>query len=110
MPQIDILKYTGGKAFFSTFWGNVTEKEGINRSTSKISGGLLKSSFYIYELIWTPDELIWKINNLIVHREKNGIPSEPMYVLLSSGIFNDVNSQNFPAAMDVDWLKCYEKV
>jgi beta-glucanase (GH16 family) len=110
MPQIDIMKYTKGKVYFSNFWGNITEKNGINRSTDNLSGSRLKSDFHIYELIWTPDELIWKINNLVIRREKNGIPSEPMYILLSSGIFNDVSNQDFPVSMEIDWVKCYEKI
>ena len=110
MPQVDIMKYTNGKVLLSNFWGNITEKDGIHRSIHQHSNGKLKSGFFIYELEWTPQELIWRINGLELKRETNGIPSEPMYIQLSSGIYNDISNQTFPTTMEIDWVKVYEKV
>jgi hypothetical protein len=110
MPQIDIFKFNRRRFALNNFWGNVMEKDAIHLSSSKYHGSKLKSDFFIYELEWTAEELIWKINGLVLKREKNGIPNEPMYLLLSSGIFNRVNGEEFPTIMEIDWIRCYEKV
>ena len=110
MPQIDILKYNKHQFSLSNFWGNITEKDGIHKSSSKFPGFKLSSSYHIFELEWTPESLTWKINGNVMKKEVNGIPNEPMYVLLSSGIFGKSNGQQFPVFMEVDWVKCYEKV
>jgi beta-glucanase (GH16 family) len=109
MPQIDILKCYDGNATFNNFWGNISEKDGVHRSSSKLNFQKLVSDFHIFELEWTPQELIWRINGLEVKREAKGIPDEPMYILLSSGIFSEVNGHSFPSTMQIDWVKCYKR-
>lgn len=110
IPQVDILKYKNKKFFLNLFWGDIGEKNQINRITEKFSGSKLSSGFYIYELEWTPEELTWKINGLILKKEIATMLAEPMYLLLSAGIFQNVNGQEFPVTMEIDWVRCYQKV
>jgi beta-glucanase (GH16 family) len=110
MPQIDIFKYSKKNVAFNSFWGNITEKDGVKISSSKMSASKLNSKFFIYELEWTPTELIWKINGLVLKREVNSIPNEPMYLNISSGIYDKINGNQFPSTMEIDWIKCYKNL
>ena len=66
-------------------------------------------SFYIYSLEWKENELIWKINGLTVKIEKMGIPAEPMFINISSGIPKKINEEKLPGTLEVDWVKCYQE-
>ncbi len=107
VPHIDIAKFVKFKLWFNTFWGNITEKDGINRLGNYLSTAKPIKNFYIYELRWTPTELVWYINGLEIYRTTKGIPNEPMYVQLSAGIMNEVKANHFPVCMEIDWVKCY---
>jgi beta-glucanase (GH16 family) len=60
-------------------------------------------------LIWTPEKLIWKINNTPVFEITEGVPQEPMYVLLSSGISKNNEQIQLPCTMEVDWIRVYQE-
>lgn len=110
IPHIDIAKYEGKKLWMNAFWGNLTEPNGVRRAgTSLLS---LKPSLkeYIYELRWTPTELVWYINGLEIFKVTDNVPQEPMYLQLSCGILNDITANHLPATMEVDWVKCYQHI
>jgi len=109
IPHIDISKYNRKFLSFNTFWGNLTEKDGVKHCGSKMWSLKPDKKFYIYELEWTPNELIWRINNLEVFRTNEGVPSEPMYLQLSAGILSDVKNNSFPSSMEIDWVRGYER-
>ncbi|MEA3444391.1 MAG: glycoside hydrolase family 16 protein [Bacteroidota bacterium] len=106
LPQIDIFK-TGhnNKISFSNHWG----KE-IKSSLSRFTGKKIVSDFCIYSLEWTPEKLIWKINNIVVKEETKGLPEDKMYILFSSGLQIDPNDSNLPVSMEIDWVRCSQKV
>jgi hypothetical protein len=96
-PHLDICRTTDGKVWFDY----VSPKGTISKSSlgSKYSG-----DYFIYTLEWTPDKLVWKINNTEVYVQTSEVPQEPMYVLLAGGLNKPVNS---PAAMEIDWVRVY---
>jgi beta-glucanase (GH16 family) len=79
----------------------------VRKSTSKIK---LDSSqdFYVYEVIWTPSKIEWKLNGLTVRVEKNNIPSKKMYLELSSSVPQSAVTNALPSDMQIDWIKTYE--
>jgi beta-glucanase (GH16 family) len=109
IPQVDILKYKHKRFSLNIFWGDITGNSQISRISEKFLGSKLSSGFYIYELEWTPEELTWKINGLVLKKEKSEMLSEPMYMQLSSGIFEKANGQGFPVTMEIDWVRCFQK-
>ncbi len=111
-PEIDIFKFdkkSKGKISIANYWGNPIEEKGIKQLKSSVSGSNLTSDFYIYTLIWTPEKLIWKINNTPVLEITEGVPQEPMYVLLSSGISKKNEQIQLPCTMEVDWIRVYQE-
>jgi len=105
LPHIDIAKTTScGKLLPGHITGN-EDKPVVSKS--KIKGLDWTNDFLIYSLDWTPDKLVWKINDVVVKTQTKNIPQEPMYLILSSGVYNTDKDVN--AVMEIDWVKCYQK-
>ncbi len=96
-PHLDICRTGGGKVWFDYF----SPKGTVSKTSlgSKYSG-----DYFIYTLEWTPDKLVWKINNTEVFSQTSGVPQEPMYVLLSGGLNNPINGIT---TMEIDWVRVY---
>jgi beta-glucanase (GH16 family) len=109
LPEVDIFKSDNSKLLLSNISGNITSTGGVNRRTSKIGGGKLAHDFFIYSLEWTPEKLVWKVNDLEVASVTEAVPQDPLFLVLSSGIFKDQVNGSIPARMDIDWIRVYEK-
>jgi hypothetical protein len=97
-PHIDICRTSTGKVLFDYFQAN-----GNKAKTSL--GSRYAKDFFIYSLEWTPDMLVWKINNTEVFKQTSGVPQEPMYVLLAGGLDKPINGMT---AMEIDWVRVYQ--
>jgi hypothetical protein len=96
-PHIDICRTSNGKVWFDIFSAaEQPEKTSV--------GSRYANDFYIFTLEWTPDMLLWKINNTEVFRQTSDVPQEPMYVLLSGGLDKPINGMT---AMEIDWIRIY---
>ncbi len=97
-PHIDVCRTANGKVvsdFFAT-----PEK----RAKGSI-GGKYANDFYIYTLEWTPDKLVWKINDTEVLTQTSNVPQEPMFINFSGGLDKPVNSMT---TMEIDWVRVYQ--
>jgi len=106
VPHVDIAKIQK-KLVLSNIWGNIAESNDIKKNVSKLGASKFSKDFYIYTLEWAPDRLIWKINGVTIASATDGVPQEPMYLILSSALYKDVNGSVLPASLEVDWVKCY---
>lgn len=109
LPHIDVVKFLNNKLHIGNFWGNITEKGGVQKNSDSLSASKLRSDFFIFEVEWTPSDLTWKVNNLVIKKQTNGIPAEPMYLQLSGGVFKEMNEVS-SSIMEIDWVRCYEKL
>lgn len=107
VPQIDIFKCYKNKLALSTFWGNPTEPNGIKNDTSTVKASKFVGNYFIYSLEWSPEKLVWKINNLEVKTQTSNIPDQPLYIVLNSGVLDDQAS--VPAKLEIDWVRCFQK-
>ncbi len=108
VPEIDVFKYNHkNKLLMTNYWGDIANNI-FKKSNSKISADRFCNEYFIYSLEWTPEKIVWKINNTTIKTQTKGIPDEPMYLLLSSAILTDVDDNKLPASLDVDWVRCYE--
>lgn len=107
-PEIDVFKYgkkSASKLEIANFWNG----DGSIKQNKKAFGGLnFSKDYFIYSLEWTPEKLVWKINEVVLYEQTQGIPQEPMYLILSSGIIQEDNF-NGQAVMEVDWIRAYKK-
>jgi hypothetical protein len=108
VPQIDIFKCYNNKLFLSTFWGNPTETNGIQRNTTSANASKFAGKFFIFSLEWSAEILVWKINDVVVKTQTSNIPGEPMYIVMNSGVISD--SPQIPTRMEVDWVRCYHRI
>ena len=107
-PEIDIFKYckkSPSKLEIANYW-NV---DGTIKQNKKALGGLnFSKDYFIYSLEWTPEKLTWKINDVVLYEQTEGVPQEPMYIVLSSGIAQETPF-NGQASMEIDWVRAYVK-
>jgi len=107
LPQIDILK-SNKKLTMNNYWTN-SNTNLATKNVSKVLFSKFNNDFYIFSLEWTSEKLVWKINDITVCTQTNGIPQEPMYVILSSGLYRKIDDGKLPAKMDIDWVRCYQE-
>ena len=100
-PEIDIFKYNIKKGQMQLSAYNKGAAVG-----NKFGGSGLAKDFFIYTIDWNADKIVWKINGYEVASAKNNI-NEPLFIMLSAGLNKDAD--NLPAAMQIDWVRCYEK-
>ena len=100
-PEIDIFKYNIKKGQMQLSAYNKGAAAG-----NKFGGSGLAKDFFIYTVDWSSDKISWKINGYEVASTTNNI-NEPLFIMLSAGLNKDAD--NLPAAMQVDWVRCYEK-
>jgi len=97
-PHIDVCRKEKGKVvsdFFAT----------ADKRAKASIGAKYANDFYIYTLDWTPDKLVWKINNTEVLTCTSDVPQDPMYILFSGGLDKPVNSMT---TMEIDWVRVYQ--
>jgi len=97
-PHIDVCRTANGKVVSDYFAAPEKRVKGS-------IGGKYANDFYIFTLEWTADRLVWKINDTEIFSQTNGVPNEPMYILLSGGLDKPVNSMT---AMEIDWVRVYQ--
>ncbi len=107
-PEIDIFKY-GKKSASKLEVANYWNGDGNIKQNKKALGGLnFSKDYFIYSLEWTKEKLTWKINDVVLYEQTQGIPEEPMYIVLSSGISHEGNPM-VPCTMEVDWVRAYKR-
>ena len=109
LPHVDIAKMENGKLFYGNFWGNIAQKGGVNKKVGKKGAEKYTGDYFIYSIDWTPEKIVWKINNKTVLTQTRGVPHEAMYLVFSAGVTNGVAEHQLPAKMEIDWVKIYQK-
>jgi beta-glucanase (GH16 family) len=107
-PQITALK-TGDKKLnlfdVGTISGDI-KKPIVKKQT--LSGPSLTNDYAILTIEWLPNKLTWLINGVKVGEQTGNVPSEPMYLIFSTHINEKINEGELPAALEIDWVKCYK--
>jgi hypothetical protein len=107
VPHIDVAKYEKGKFYSNYFWPN-KEKQVPSKSISKTGGSKFTNDYFIFSLVWSPDKLIWKINDKVFKTQSTGVPQEEMYMVFSTTLKEWGTDNGLPAAMEIDWIRVYK--
>jgi beta-glucanase (GH16 family) len=108
MPHINILK-SGAKNAKEFETGTFIQKgEKISSTHQTTKGPSLNSDFHIFTFEWSATKMVWKINGVEVNVQTTDIPSEPMYLTISSHILKSINDSKLPSSIEIDWIRCYE--
>ena len=65
-------------------------------------------TYFIYTLEWSPNKLVWKINDKVFKTQTSGVPQEEMYINFSSNLKKDASESGLPSAMEIDWVRVYK--
>ncbi len=105
LPHIDIARFEEGKLYSNYFFGKA---EAPSKSISKTSGGKYADNYFIFSLEWSPNKLVWKINDKVFKTQTASVPQEEMYINFSANLKKDASESGLPSAMEVDWVRVYE--
>jgi Glycosyl hydrolases family 16 len=97
-PHIDVCRTSNGKVLFDYF-------ASPDKRVKSSLGSKYANDFFIYELEWTPEKLIWKINGEVVMTQISDVPQESMFINFSGGLDKPVNSLT---TMEIDWVRVYQ--
>jgi len=112
LPEIDIFKFNMDKKNrfqMTNFWGDPNNIKASNKVLEKLNGSIFTKDYFIYTLDWEENKLTWKINGIEVFSTANGIPNEPLYLMLSAGIQKETSQDLGNSAFEIDWVRCYQK-
>ena len=99
-PHIDICRTGKGKV-----WANIFTSTKDNRKTSL--GSKYSREFFIYSLEWTPNKMVWKINDVEFYTQTSNLPAEPLYMVFTGGLEKAISGTS---SMEVDWVRVYKGV
>jgi beta-glucanase (GH16 family) len=105
VPQITILKTTGKNSKYFEAGTFLTEK---NSRIGKVKATALNSDYHVIALEWSKTKLTWKINGVVVKEQTEAIPNEPMYMIFSTHLTEEVKSGVLPSNFTIDWVRCYQ--
>jgi hypothetical protein len=97
-PHVDVCRTANGKVQFDHF--ATPDKKAKGSVGSKYA-----NDFFIFTLEWTPDKLVWKVNDTEAFVQTTDVPQEPMYILFSGGLDKPLSSMT---AMEIDWVRVYQ--
>jgi len=97
-PHIDVCRTSNGKVLFDYF-------ASPDKRVKTSLGSKYANDFFIFTLEWTPDKLVWKINDQEVMTQTSDVPQEPMFINFSGGLDKPVNSMT---TMEIDWVRVYQ--
>ncbi len=105
LPHIDVARFENGKLYSNYFWGKVGSN---HKSISKTNGSKYADTYFIYTLEWSPNKLVWKINDKVFKTQTSGVPQEEMHINFSSNLKKDASENGLPSAMEIDWVRAYK--
>lgn len=105
LPQIDVFHKLDTDTT-SVECGMMLPKGNKIDKRLKRAKGLNLGTPYIFTIEWDSRKIYWAINGSIVKTEKNTLPNTPLYLNFASGVYGD-NATS--AAMEIEWVKCWEK-
>jgi len=97
-PHVDVCRTTNGKVQFDHF-------ASVDKKAKGSIGSKYANDFYIYTLEWTPDKLVWKVNDTEALVQTSDVPQEPMYINFSGGLDKPISGMT---AMEIDWVRVYQ--
>lgn len=99
-PHLNIFKVTQNLEI-----GLINDEKENNQS--QVSVSYLKEQSYIAGIEWSPKEIKWLLNGVVVKKVSKNLPSTPLYLGFSSGVYKDLKN-NLSNEFTVDWVRCFK--
>ncbi len=117
--EIDIMELLGqtpGKIYGTVHYGTDPAHHLSSGGSYTLPGGAsFASAFHLFSVEWSADSLIWRVDNIRFHAEKNGPPFDKRFHLLLNVAVggnwpgSPDASTVFPQYMQVDYVRVYAK-
>ncbi len=99
IPMLHVFDYTG----FRLYTGLTTR----NGQKMHRLQGLQPVIYMVYSVAWNKTEIMWFVNNMLVHKEPNTLPAgEKLYLHLYSNLFPGQRHVT-EGSLDVAWVRCF---
>ncbi|MEB3286390.1 MAG: glycoside hydrolase family 16 protein [Vampirovibrionales bacterium] len=113
-PEIDVVEHHGdkpNKAFFSLHFQDASGQ--VQHDIHEVEVPEILDEYHTYGLLWQPNRIVWYVDGRPVAQSTEGIPQEPMYVLLNLAVGghwpgSPDSATHFPASMDIDYLRIWQ--
>jgi beta-glucanase (GH16 family) len=119
--EIDLFEVLGdnpSRVLMSNHWGTDAD----HRSATHVATGTdLSDGWHTVGVAWRPSSIEWFVDGQSVHLATEGVPSEPMFMLLNVAVGGDLpyvegvraappqGGKGFPAQMDVDFVRVFSR-
>jgi len=111
-PEIDIFSFdkkSPRKVKLNNYWGEFNTQEQVGVEKNTLSGPDFSNDYHIFSLEWKPGKLLWKINGITVKKTTKGVPDEPLYMIINSGVQADIDENKLPGKLHIDWVEAYQE-
>jgi beta-glucanase (GH16 family) len=113
LPEIDVFEAIGSppsKVFFANRWGTEQTERSFGDS---FTGPDLSTGFHILAIEWDRDRIAWFIDGKEKFQSVDGIPRQPMYLLIDLAVGGRLARQpdastTFPASFDIDYIRVFQ--
>lgn len=82
-------------------------KSGIEKSIEEVRIVPFYRDYHIFTAVWNSNEIIWKVNDLEIHKTKNTIKNNALQLIINSTVTNEKKSGD--GQMTIDWIRSYKK-
>jgi hypothetical protein len=69
----------------------------------------VSQNWHVYQLVWTPDSLTWKIDGVTTYSVTSGVPSTPMFLLIETALGGiaggTIDDSTLPQTMLIDYVR-----
>ncbi len=115
--ETDIMEMIGGQGRENTVYGSAHWGGDYSRSY-KLSSGTFADDFHVFDIIWTPSEIVWQVdgisyNTLDITPASLSAFQKKFFIILNLAVggswpgYPD-NATVFPQTMHVDYVRVYQ--
>jgi len=108
LPEIDVFETTGNapsKVSFANRWGTEQTERSFGDS---FTGPDLSTGFHTLSIEWDRDRITWFIDGKEKFQSVDGVPRQPMYLLIDLAVGGPDESTALPASFDIDYIRVYQ--
>ena len=108
LPAIDVFETTSSapsKVFFANHWGTEQAERSFGDT---FTGPDLSTGFHTVSIEWDRDKITWFIDGKEKFQSVDGIPRQPMYMLIDLAVRGPDATTKFPASFDIDYIRVYQ--
>ncbi len=114
-PEIDVFEGRGDRPNRISMTNHWSAQGKHKFAMQFFVGPDFTEGFHTFGMKWQSDEIIWYVDGVERFRSDQGVPSQPMYLVVNLAVGGNQigypdESTPFPSYLDVDYVRVYEKV